>query len=56
MLGAPDMRPPPCVRPAGPSRLGVLPLGQPSAPPPVTTYWRRPLAALVMMPVVAAVS
>jgi transposase len=30
------------LRPAGPPRLGLLPLGQPTPPPPIT-YWRRPL-------------
>jgi transposase len=31
------------LRPAGPSCLGLLPLGGPTPPPAVTAYWRRPL-------------
>jgi transposase len=30
------------LRPPGPSCLDLLPLGRPTPPPPVTTYWRRP--------------
>jgi hypothetical protein len=30
------------LRPAGPPRLDPVPLGQPSASPAVTAYWRRP--------------
>jgi transposase len=31
------------VRPAGPPRMDLPPLGQPPPPPAVTAYWRRPL-------------